>query len=68
MDDQGRLFIPGELRKDGTSFIGETFKQTGVDKEVSASELDAKIRAIRDKEAELADMEAFARRQKETAK
>lgn len=80
MDDQGRFTIPGQFRKDGKPFIGETFEETKVLEEpVDAAEgnrherrraaaLDAELRKIKDVEAELADREAFARRQQEPAK
>lgn len=28
MDDQGRLIIPGQFRKDGKPFVGSTFEET----------------------------------------
>lgn len=30
MDDQGRLIIPGQFRKDGKPFVGDTFEETKV--------------------------------------
>lgn len=73
MDDQGRFIIPGQFRKDGKSFIGETFKETKVLEESDdpyegnrherrkAAVLDAKLRKIADLEAEIADKEDFER-------
>lgn len=73
MDDKGRFIIPGEFRKDGKSFIGETFEQTKVLEETDdpyagegnrherrkAAALDAKLRKMADLEAEIADRSAF---------
>lgn len=79
MDDQGRFIIPGELRKDGKPFIGDTFEETKVLKEVlepaegsrherrKAAALDAKLRKIADAEGEIADRAAFEKN-KEAAK
>lgn len=30
MDDQGRLIIPAQFRKDGKPFVGSTFEETKV--------------------------------------
>lgn len=30
MDDQGRFIIPGQFRKDGKPFVGDTFEETKV--------------------------------------
>lgn len=80
MDDQGRFTIPGLFRKDGKPFIGDTFKETKVFEEPvdgtegnrherrRAAALDARLRKIKDLEAEISDREAFVRKQQEPAK
>ncbi len=78
MDDQGRFIIPGQFRKDGKSFIGETFEETKVREESDdpyegnrherrkAAALDAKLRKINDLEAEIADKRAFEKNKLDT--
>lgn len=76
MDDQGRFIIPAAFRKDGKPFVGDTFEETKVLEELltpidgnrherrKAAALDAKLRAINDLEAEIAERHAFERHQK----
>jgi len=71
MDDKGRFIIPGEFRKDGKPFIGDTFEETKVMEDVAeygegnrherrkAAALDAKLRKMADLEAAIADRIAF---------